>query len=194
VSFRGPGLTVGLVAALVALLAVGGGAAVAISERTVGAAPSPQVSLSATTAPSAARPTPEGPSTNLTVQLTPAAQASPRAGELQQLLQGYFDAINQHNYAGWLPLVSSTSAAAQSRSQWLAAYATTVDSDIWMGAIGTDPLQVHVRFTSQQDPDLAPRELPVGCIAWSVVYLIHPENQHLVIGSTAPGSVTMKKC
>jgi len=126
--------------------------------------------------------------------MTPAAAASPRAAELQQLLQGYFDAINQHNYGGWLPLVSRASGAAQSRSDWLAAYATTVDSDIWMGPVGADPPRVQVRFTSQQDPDLAPRQLPVGCIMWSVTYLIHTENRHLVIGSTAPGSVTMKEC
>ncbi len=119
---------------------------------------------------------------------------SAHAAEIQQLLQGYFDAINQHNYTGWSQSVTGKLAREQSSAQWLDAYATTVDSSIWMQSVSTDPLQVRVRFTSQQDPDLAPKDLPANCIEWAITYRIESQHDHLAIGSTVPGSVSKAKC
>lgn len=220
-SFRGPRLTIGLLTGLVLLLIIGGGAAMAISHphQPVAVAPSatatrakptgsavtrsgPAHGIPSTTAPrpgatsdpADATATPYGPSNNLTVQMSPTAARDARSSDVQQLLQGYFDAINQHNYAAWSQSVTGKIAASQSSSQWLAAYATTVDSSIWMQSMSSDPLQVELHFTSQQDPDLAPKDLPVDCIDWSIRYRIETENAHLVVGSTVPDSVTTKKC
>jgi len=207
-SFRGTRLTIGLITALVALVVIGSGAAMAISHRKTAAVTSgasvpsnsarPSTSSASATSSSSdlVHPTvpPNGPSTNLTVQMSPAVARSSRSTEVQQLLQGYFDAINQHNYASWAQQVGTKIAASQSSSEWSAAYATTVDSNIWMESMTNEPLQVGLRFTSQQDPDLAPKDLPVACIDWLIRYYIGSEDGHLVVGSTVPGSVTMTKC
>ena len=135
-----------------------------------------------------------GPSNNLTVQMSSTLGRRDHASEIQQVLQVYFDAINQHNYTGWSQSVSGKLAGEQDSAQWLEAYATTVDSSIWMQSMTDTPMQVRVRFTSQQDPDLAPKDLPAGCIEWSIIYRIESRQGHLVVGSTVPGSVTKAKC
>lgn len=244
VATRSGRLTVGLLVALVAVLAFGSVGAIAIGRgqrQTAGvAAPDTTTSLSSkpgrSTAPASAqvlatravRPTHQssspdaksassapapsasdttvtvpdsdptsivaGPSNNMTVQMSPATRAHARSLELQQTLQGYFDAINQHDYPSWTQSVTTTLVSHQSREQWLQAYATTVDSGIWMQSIRDDPLQVQIRFTSQQDPDLAPKDMPVGCIHWRITYQMADQAGRLSVGSTVEGSVDYAKC
>lgn len=135
-----------------------------------------------------------GPSNNLTVQMFPAVRSHPRAAAAQRLLQAYFDAINQHDHAGWSSLVTAAMARSQSRAQWLRAYASTVDSSIWMQSMRDHPVEVTVRFTSEQDPDLAPPDLPVHCINWTLTYQLVDEAGALLVGSTVSGSVTKAEC
>ena len=137
---------------------------------------------------------PVGPSNNLTVMMSPAVRSHPRSQEVQQLLQSYFDAINQHDYASWTQSVTGALASRQNNQQWLLAYATTVDSSIWMQSMSDDPLQVHLQFTSQQDADLAPSDLQVDCIHWTLTYQFVSQDGHLVVGSTVDGSVKYAKC
>ncbi|MET3803393.1 hypothetical protein ABIB25_000377 [Nakamurella sp. UYEF19] len=137
---------------------------------------------------------PAGPSNNLTVQMSPSSRAHPRAQDVQLLLQGFFDAINQHNYVSWTQSVTGAMESRQTSEAWLQAYATTVDSSIWMESMRDDPLQVTLRFTSQQDVDLAPKDLQAACIDWTLTYQLAAENGRLVVGSTVPGSVVMAKC
>ncbi len=207
-AFRGRRLTISLLTGLVVLVVVGSGAAVALSHHRDGIAEAgPTIASTADTgsrsaaggthqpaAPTQATDTSTGPSNNLTVQMAPAVQRQPRAADVQQLLQGYFDAINQHNYAGWTQTVTDNMADSQNSAQWLDAYATTVDSSIWMRSMTADPLRVGVHFTSQQDPDLAPKDLPVGCIDWTIVYQIESQHGRLTVGQAVPGSVTKAKC
>ena len=135
-----------------------------------------------------------GPSNNVTVQLTPAARADPRALVVEQLLQSYFDAINRHDYAAWEQVVAAPLAQREDTQRWLDAYATTVDSSIWMLSLTGNPLRVQLRFTSEQDPELAPADFPVGCIDWTLTYQLERRKDQLVVGSTVPGSVSKTKC
>ncbi len=212
--FRGPRLTISLLTGLVLVVLLGSGAAMAISHQRKAATPvastgAARIGSSANAAPpdTASPPharsagpfptagaAPVGPSNNLTVQMSAAVQRSRRAVDVQQALQGYFDAINQHNYAAWTQSVTGEMANAQGSVQWLDAYATTIDSSIWMQSLSEHPLRVGVRFTSQQDSDLAPADLPVACIDWSVSYGLESRDGRLVVGSTLPGSVSMAKC
>ena len=137
---------------------------------------------------------PVGPSNNLTVMMSPAVRSHPRSQEVQQLMQAYFDAINQHDYASWTQSVAGALVTRQNDQQWLLAYATTVDSSIWMQSMSDDPLQVEMKFTSQQDADLAPSDLQVDCIHWTLAYQLATEGGHLVVGSTVDGSVKYAKC
>lgn len=234
-------LTVALLVAVVAVILLGSGAALAISHNgsrigqstdrsvagrpgieqgTVGASsdatgtvggtapegpagevPSPTAPDASSADPSGADPAAStdptqqsGPSNNLTVQMSDEARSDDRAGEAQQLLQSYFDAINQHNYASWTQTVAAAASRSQNSAQWLQAYATTVDSSIMMQSVQDDPLEVTVSFISQQDKDLAPKALPVSCIRWTLTYQLLTEGGQLVVGSTAEGSVQMKEC
>lgn len=155
------------------------------------AAPSSAAGPSTESDPSTA---PLGPSNNLTVQMSPATRHHTRSQDVQQALQSYFDAINQHDYASWTQSVTKALASHQTSAQWLQAYATTVDSSIWIKSLRDDPLQVQIRFTSQQDPDLAPADMKVGCIDWALTYQVAEHDGQLTIGSTVDGSVSYVKC
>ncbi len=218
VGLRGHRLTIGLLAGLVTVLIIGSSTALFISNHQrglAGTAGAGQRSTVAVRTPStspgpaaAAAPTAHpavttgsgpvtrslGPSNNLTVQMTPAVRSHPRSAAAQQLLQGYFDAINQHDYASWTQVVSPAMAARQDSAGWLQAYATTVDSSIWMESMSDDPLQVRMRFTSVQDPDLAPRDLPLDCIDWTLTYQITDHDGQLAVSSTVEGSITKTRC
>ncbi len=135
-----------------------------------------------------------GPSNNLTVQMSPSVRADARSAVVQELLQDYFDAINQHDYESWAHVVSSSMSAGQSSDQWTRAYATTVDSSIWVQSMSGNPIRVKLRFTSQQDPSLAPKDLPVDCIHWTVVLQLASRGGEVVVGSTVAGSVAHIKC
>lgn len=137
---------------------------------------------------------PPGPSNNLTVQMSPSTRMHPRSQQVQQALQSYFDAINRHDYPSWTQSVTADLAARQSSTQWLQAYATTVDSSIWMQSVRDAQLQVQIRFTSQQDPDLAPTDMKVDCIHWTLTYQMADQDGQLAIGSTVDGSVDYVKC
>jgi len=126
--------------------------------------------------------------------MAPTARSHQASGSIQQLLQNYFDALNQHNYGSWTQSVTTSMAAHESSASWLQAYATTVDSSIWMQSIKDDPLQVTIHFTSQQDADLAPKNLQVPCIRWTLTYQVAQQDGGLAIGSTVPGSVSATKC
>ena len=213
-AIRGNRLTVSLLVALVLTIGVGSAGAVAISRhgsdqaepvgsRVVDGSSSSAVSSmtssasgpsadAATSAAIASSAAPSGPSTNLTVQLTAAVRSHPRVLEVQQLLQTYFDAINQHNYDSWTQVVTADLRDRQNGEQWLQAYATTVDSSIWINRIQGDPMQVSMAFTSQQDPDLAPKDLAVACIQWTLTYQLAEEDGQLVVGSTS--DVGKQKC
>ncbi len=111
-----------------------------------------------------------GPSTNLTVQLSPAARRHPQANRVQAVLQRYFDAVNQHDFQAWSDAVSPALSRSQTGDRWQQAYASTVDSSIVVTSVTTDPLVATVEFTSEQDASLAPVDLPVDCIHWKLTY------------------------
>jgi hypothetical protein len=55
-------------------------------------------------------------------------------------------------------------------------------------------MEVTVQFTSTQEADLAPKDLPVNCIRWTLTYQIVSEHGRLVVGSTVPGSPEKREC
>jgi len=107
-----------------------------------------------------------------TVQLTPDAAAHPEDQPVRQLLQMYFDSINNRNYDLWKTIVTSARIQSQPRDEWLANYRTTHDGSILVYRIeglARQQLQILVTFTSVQDPADAPLELPERCIRWRLV-------------------------
>lgn len=203
---RGSRLTRALLLGVLVVLIVGAGAALTVSasQRRVTAAGSPDsaaVAAVATSAAAAARARSgvdvqpaAGPSNNQTVQLSPTARKHPQAEQVQQLLQAYFDAINNHDYAAWAEVVTVPQTQHQDSARWLQAYASTVDSSIWVQSLSGTPLRAALRFTSEQDPELAPPDLKVGCIDWALSYQLEERDGQLVVGSTVPDTVSRTKC
>lgn len=201
---RGSRLTWALLLGVVVVLLLGTGTAVTVSAAQRRAAVADRALPSATAVASTAAvarvrsgvevPPAAGPSNNQTVQLSSAARSQPRADQVQQLLQAYFDAINNHDYDAWAQVVTAPQTQHQDSARWLQAYASTVDSSIWVESLSGSPLRAALHFTSEQDPELAPPDLQVDCIDWALSYQLEDRDGRLVVGSTVPDTVSRTKC
>ena len=113
---------------------------------------------------------------------------------MQQLLQQYFDAINNRDYQAWVGAVATAQSAPQDELQWRNDYASTVDSNLQVMIIADEPLRARLMFTSQQAVELAPPSLPVTCINWDVTYLLAEQNGQLVLSGIDPSAQSMTAC
>jgi hypothetical protein len=170
-------------------LMVGGGLLARELYRQPDAEPAAVLALPTTTA----RPPEQQPGPSV-VELTPDAEAHPQHENVQQLLQTYFDAINSRDYAKWELTVTRARILAKPPSAWLQDYRTTKDGSILIyriDALTDRELQVLVGFTSTQDPQDAPAELPgTSCVQWRLILPITQEQGRwkvdIVSGYTAP--------
>jgi len=127
------------------------------------------------------------------VALTPDAAAHPHHDEVRAVLQAYFDAINTRDYDLWKTAVTRERQQSKPRSTWLADYGTTRDGSILVyriDAVSATDLNVLVGFTSTQDPEDAPPELPQPCVQWRLVLPLTLESSSWRVaaarGSTTP--------
>lgn len=137
---------------------------------------------------------PQTPSQDVSVQLSPQALQSPRAEEVRQLLQRYFDAINTRDYDVWVSAVSTPQSSSRPKDEWEQSYSSTHDSQIRVVNIFDDTLQVRLWFISQQDVSLAPADLPVPCISWDVTYQLVERDGSLVVGNSVPSALNKVAC
>lgn len=123
---------------------------------------------------------------SIEVVFSPRAAAWPTAEEIGTLLQRYFASINNLDYDAWLTTVS-TSQALRDRSSWMHDYSTTTDVDIYISDIEQteDGLQVRMQFTSYQDAEFAPPQLPEECVRWDVTYFVVDEGTGLRVDLSA---------
>lgn len=133
------------------------------------------------------------------VEGTEDAVEHPLFGTIQDLLQRYFDAINNRNYALWQTTVTQDRIRAQPEQAWQDGYRSTRDGSIVIRRIEAAPTgsgRVTLSFTSAQDVEDAPPDLPVGCIRWHVVYPIELEaDEWKIAASTTTAPQTQKqKC
>lgn len=134
--------------------------------------PGPQAPPAVIPSPSVSPSEPPGPRA---VKGTLDATGHPLFGTVRELLQRYFDAINNKDYAAWQGTVIEERAERQPRDRWLRDFRTTRDGNAVIYRIEmseNDTARVLLTFTSVQDPADAPRELPAACINWSVVFPI----------------------
>jgi hypothetical protein len=107
------------------------------------------------------------------VRGTPDATLHPLYGTVRELLQRNFDAINNRDYAAWQRIVTPERMERQPEERWRADYRSTQDGSVVIYRIEVaedDTALVLLTFVSVQDPSDAPKELPVDCIRWSVVF------------------------
>lgn len=177
--FRGRRLT--MVLTIVLVVIVGGGASAAWALGRTRVPPMP-IGYSA------------GPSGDKTVQLASKADEHPRADDVRQSLQRYFAAVNGRDFDGWLTVVAADQAANQTADDWVHKYSTTTDSNLMVADIQDDPLRARLFFTSEQDPEFAPKSLPVTCINWDLTYLLTEQDGDLVLSGIDPSAQSMAAC
>jgi hypothetical protein len=135
-----------------------------------------------------------GPSANRSIRMADGAGDSARAEEIRDVLQGYFDSINNRDYASWVRSVAASQSSVQDPQRWAREYSTSVDSNFMVTAVSDDPLRARILFTSQQSVDLAPPTLPAECIEWDVTYLLSDTDHGLVLSGIDPSAQSMTAC
>jgi hypothetical protein len=135
-----------------------------------------------------------GPTADRSVRLTPGTREHPRGQEIRGVLQGYFDSINNRDYAAWVRSVAATQSSVQDPQRWAREYSTSVDSNLVVTMVSEDPVRARILFTSQQSVDLAPPTLPAECINWDVTYLFSDTDHGLVLSGIDPSSQSMTAC
>ncbi len=127
------------------------------------------------------------------VRISESASGHPQAIAIRTLVQRNFDAINNRDYA----LFAATTTSVKDEATWRTEYASTRDSDIMVHQIlagDHGATQIRMSFISEQSAELAPTDLPVGCIAWSVLYSIDDNAGTLTIGGSDAAQASKKAC
>jgi len=135
-----------------------------------------------------------GPTADRSIRLADGAGDHPRAEEIRDVLQGYFDSINNRDYAAWVSTVAAAQSSAQNPQRWAKEYSSSVDSNLVVTMVSDNPLRARIKFTSQQSVDLAPPTLPADCIDWDVTYLLSDTDHGLVLSGIDPSAQSMTAC
>jgi hypothetical protein len=125
------------------------------------------------------------------VEVTADVASHPQFRNVKQVLQGYFDSINNRDYPKWTSVVSRERQKTKTATEWKRDYQSTRDGSILVyriepGAPGT--LRVLVAFTSVQDVDDAPVYLPESCIRWRLVLPLRFESGAYRVDTTDGGT------
>ncbi|MEV6911408.1 hypothetical protein [Amycolatopsis sp. NPDC051071] len=125
------------------------------------------------------------------VEITPDVFAHPQYQNVRQVLQGYFDSINDRDYPKWTSVVSRERAKTKTATEWKKDYQSTRDGSILVYRIepgAPSSLRVLVAFTSTQDVDDAPVYLPEACIRWRLVLPLRLESGSWRVDTTDGGT------
>ncbi|HEX9337331.1 MAG TPA: hypothetical protein VF892_15660 [Pseudonocardiaceae bacterium] len=96
----------------------------------------------------------------------------PQHSQVLDVLQRYFNAINDKRYDEWVSVVTPALAAEQTKQAFLDGYHTTHDGSIYVYRVDTAPqngVRVLLSFTSVQALNDAPQNFAHTCIRWQVV-------------------------
>lgn len=108
-----------------------------------------------------------------TVQVTDDVAHHPQDEAVRPVIQAYFDAINNRNYAAWKTTVSIQRVQQKpSAEAWANDFRSTKDGSILIDRIEPAPhgsLRVLLAFNSTQSVQDAPANFQKGCIHWRLV-------------------------
>ncbi|MEV7552572.1 hypothetical protein AB0N89_23420 [Amycolatopsis sp. NPDC089917] len=125
------------------------------------------------------------------VEVTPDVFAHPQYQSVRQVLQGYFDSINDRDYPKWTSVVSRERAKTKTSAEWKKDYQSTRDGSILVYRVepgAPNTLRVLVAFTSTQDVEDAPVYLPEACIRWRLVLPLRLESGSWRVDTTDGGT------
>lgn len=137
-------------------------------------------------------PTENGESTQ--VQFAdPSIAEQPGAGQVRDLLQRHFNAINTHDYAAWAETVTSDQPQKIDESRWQHEYSSSLDTEIVIEQVQDNPRQVSFSLRSRQDPEKS-FDGASDCTDWRLVWPLIDEGAGMRIGRAAPGSAEPRVC
>jgi hypothetical protein len=117
------------------------------------------------------------------VVVAPAAAGNSAAPQVTSLVDRYFTAINQHDYAAYASLLDPQMQQQNPQSSFDSGYATTTDSAETLTGIsgtGSGGLAASLTFTSQQSPADSPDNS--SCDQWSITLFLVPNGTGYLIG------------
>jgi hypothetical protein len=150
--------------------------------------------------PSAVAPVNTGPKPaaprGVTVAIGPGAAREPGAAKVAAFMAGYFDAINQRDYQGFMGTFDDRARPRYTRQQFLAEFSSTTDAAPALTALrpAAGALLATVTFTSHQNP--AQSYTHTACTAWTQRLYLETSGRSYLIGAPPPGSpkTTARAC
>jgi len=159
-----------VIGVVLVLTAVGGLVARSIYQPAANASTPPVAAPPPTSAPTSGQPVKQPGSPK--VQLSADSAASPYGATVQNLLQVYFNSINDHNYQEWESVATPALIAENLPGKWQNGYKSTQDGSMYVYRINSSPgsqLRVLITFTSTQALAQAPSFAQFTCVNWSQV-------------------------
>jgi len=148
-----------------------------------------------TSSPRQPSPTP-APTPSRLVTIEPTAAAGPDAPAVAAFLTRYFTAINNHDFAAYKQLFSTSLRGGLSQTAFLRGYGSSVDSRATLQGITTassGELAAAVRFTSHQQPTASPRH--TACNVWTIsLYLVQQGRDYVIVSPPASYQATVDAC
>jgi zinc-ribbon domain len=156
--------------------------------------PGPSAGTNAPTGPATSRPAP-GTSPGLVVA-APALAERPETAEVVALLERYFTAINDKDYAAYRDsLVGGPQR--KTEEEFRTDFRSTQDSDVRLLGLrpaGERGLTASISFVSTQDPELAP-DGRSACLRWSASFpLVRGEDGVLRIDEVRLSGLVYRRC
>jgi hypothetical protein len=167
----------------------------AVSASPAAGIPSAVAPVNTGPAPVNSGPPPASPN-GVTVAIAPGAAPQPGATQVAAFITGYFNAINQRDYQGYMGKFDDQARPDYTRPKFLAEFSSTTDTAPALTALSPagGGLLATVTFTSHQNA--AQSFTHTACTAWTQrLYLVTSGGSYL-IGQSPPGSpqTTARAC
>jgi hypothetical protein len=126
--------------------------------------------------------------------VAPSAEGGPDLQAVTTLLQSYFTAINQHDYAAYTSLLAPSMAQQNPASVFASGSTTDTDETLTaLSATGSSGLAATVTFTSSQQPAESPDNS--SCDEWIItLYLVPGGTGYLIQAPPSSYSATYSRC
>jgi hypothetical protein len=140
-------------------------------------------------------PAPASPS-GITVAIGPSAAQQPGAAQVAAFMAGYFTAVNQRDYPGYMGKFDDRARPDYTRQKFLAEFSSTTDTGPALTALSpvAGGLLATVTFTSHQNP--AQSFTHTACTAWTQRLYLEASGGSYLIGRPPAGSpqTTARAC
>ena len=146
--------------------------------------------------PPAAAQSDAGPTPSRLITTSPAAASGPHAAAVVAFLTRYFTAINDHDFAAYKRLFSTSLRGGLSRTAFARGYGSSQDSQATLQSIagtGQAELAAAVTFTSHQRPAASPKH--TACNVWTIsLYLARHGSGYVIVSPPSSYQASVSTC